>query len=250
MSEPPKTNPAGRLYHLLSEAVRKNNNRTFGKVWAEVFGIDPEDRGRLLVMLSHLIRQIEEGKEAVRSNPESLRQDLHLKPFEKLTKAFSVMNLDAKWRGWKKSHLPDETVSDLEWCAEGLKQVYPEGEIDGDELTKLREDVEELISEVRKADIEEDLKAVIIDGLEHVRRAIVEYDLRGVDGLVQALEQNIGTIHLHQKELGAAGQASDILKEWAGRLASLKLLIDSASEAYQALPEGSEEFIRGLLTGG
>lgn len=250
MAEPPKTNPAGRLYHLLSDAVTKNNNRTFGEVWADVFGIDPEDRGRLLVMLSHLIRQIEEGKRAVRSNPELLRQELHLKPFEKLTKAFSVMNLDGKWKGWKKSHLPDETVSDLEWCAEGLKQVYPEGEIDRGELTKLREEVEDLISKVREADIAEDLKAVIIDGLEHVRRAIVEYDLRGVDGLVQALKQNIGIIYLHKKELGAGGKVSEFLEEWAGRLASLKLLIDSAGEAYQALPEGSGEFVRGLLTGG
>lgn len=248
MANPPKTNPAGRLYHLLNKAVPKNSNRTFGEVWADVFGIDPEDRGRLLVMLSHLIQQIEEGRRVVEENPH-LRQDLHLKPFVKLEEAFSRINVEAQWRSWKKNQLPDETLNDLEWCAESLKAVYPEGEIDREKLTELREDVEKLISEVRDADIPEDLKAVIIDGLEHVRRAIVEYDLRGVEGLQQALEQNLGTIVLHQDELTADESRWEIFEKWAGRLGMLKVVIDSALEAYEMVPSGGEEVIKGLLKG-
>lgn len=239
MDKPPKTNPAGRLYHLLKAARPQTSNATFGEVWAEVFGIDPEDRGRLLVMLSHLLQQIEEGKQAVLETQE-LRQDLHLEPFQKLEKAFSVMNLDGQFNGWKKGHLPDGTLRDLEWCAEALSGIYSEGEIDREELAELQDDIQDLTKKTREADIPEDIRGVILDGLEHIRRAIFEYDLRGVDGLKDALEQNIGAIVLRQQGLDEGDPAWDLVKEWTGRLAKLAFLIDSATQAYPLLAEGSE----------
>lgn len=246
MAATPKTNPAGRLYHLLKAAEPKNKKMSFGEVWADVFGINPKDREQLLVSLSHIYQQMDEGRKLIEANPE-LPQELLLEPFQKLGKAFSVVNLGGKWGGWKRSHLPDGTLRDLQWCAQMLDDHYPESELDREQLTALREEVEKLISEVHKADSPAHLKRIIVDGLEHVRRSIVEYDLRGADGLKDALEQNLGIIALHQKELSSNSQVWEFVKEWGARLGSLKLLVDSAYQAYTAVPPEGELAIKGLI---
>lgn len=246
MAETPKTNPAGRLYHLLKAAGPKGDKKKFGEVWAEVFGIDAKDREQLLVSLSHIYQQMDEGRKLIEAKPD-LPQELLLEPFQKLGKAFSVVNLGGQWGGWKRSHLPDGTLRDLQWCAQMLDSHYPESEVDREELSALREDVEQLISKVHKADISAQAKGIILDGLEHVRRSIVEYDLRGADGLKDALEQNLGIIVLRKQELSADSKVWEFVKEWAGKLATLTALVDSAYTGYTALPPESKEAVAGLI---
>ena len=89
----------------------------------------------------------------------------------------------------------------LEFCSDTLSRVTPEDVPDEAILDELKHDVEAMIDDVDKADIVSTLKAVILDHLESIRRAVVEYKIRGTQGLRQALDSGIGSLLRHRDEL-------------------------------------------------
>ena len=65
-----------------------------------------------------------------------------------------------------------------------------------EELDKLRKQVEKLIDTVLKGGLDGKLKAFLLEQLERIRLAIVNFRIHGVDGIVQALEKTLGVLHL------------------------------------------------------
>ena len=58
-----------------------------------------------------------------------------------------------------------------------------------------------MLEKVIAADISEELKKTLIDSLEDIRRAILEYRIRGGAGLREALDRSIGAVVRYREEL-------------------------------------------------
>jgi len=80
----------------------------------------------------------------------------------------------------------------LEFCSERLEERHVEPVISEDELQEVLQDVTSLFDDVKTSEIDLDLKAFILDGLESIRRGIYEFRIRGPERLKEAVAEIIG----------------------------------------------------------
>lgn len=192
-------NPAGRLVAILEHARKQSGNKKSRDVWGEVFGVEPKDTANLLYMYAQLIQLIRTAKDAV-EQVDDVDHSIYLKPFSKLERVFAKANLEGGWQGTR-NEIDDATVVALQFCADMLSRERGEGEIDEELLTELSEGVSELLEMVMASDLPDSLRIVLVENLEAVRRAILEYRLRGAEGLRRALETAIGSLIRHSEEM-------------------------------------------------
>lgn len=81
----------------------------------------------------------------------------------------------------------------LRFCANELSKYHFESPISKQELADLLQQIEELTVDVLDSDIDPLLKTLIIDLLETIRKSIIEYRLRGAEGIKDALIYFIGS---------------------------------------------------------
>jgi hypothetical protein len=90
----------------------------------------------------------------------------------------------------------------LEICShEFLRNGVREDVINEEDLAKLREDVEALLNKVINSNIGETLKKVLIEELKNIHRAIIFYQIDGIEGLRQALKSSAGAIHFYREQI-------------------------------------------------
>ncbi len=169
------------------------------EVWGRVSGVDPMDTPRTLAVLLDLMGLVAVTRRRIEAL-EHVDKDTYLKPIKEIETAFAVTNLDTIWGSFKR-HTSDATMVGLAFCSDTLSRVTPEDVLDEAILDELKHDVEAMIDDVDKADIVSTLKAVILDHLESIRRAVVEYKIRGTQGLRQALDSGIGSLLRQRDEL-------------------------------------------------
>jgi hypothetical protein len=138
-------------------------------------------------------------------------KDTYLKPVVDVETAFSQTNIDSPWHIFN-AHISDSTLLGLAFCSDTLSREMPESVIDQEVLDQLRTEIELMIADILNSSIDERLKAVIIDHLESIRRALIEYRIRGSEGLRRALDSGIGTLIRHQEEMRKPENASILSK--------------------------------------
>lgn len=191
-------NSAGRLYNIFSEAMTKHQNWKARQVWGEIFDVDPDETGVILSKVANMINVIEETKNHFASI-EGINNDIYIEPFDTLQKALSTVNFETNWSTFR-NQISGSTLTALKFCADYLKGSSTEQVIEQEELNNLREEVETILHQVIDSDLPKELRFIIIDNLEGIRKAILDYQLLGAEGLKRELKYNIGSFYLHSKE--------------------------------------------------
>ena len=197
-----KNNPAGRLYDILESARRQNPKEPTRKAWAAVFHVEPSDTGSLLQMLADLIGLVGETKSSIQ-RLDGVDHDLHLKPFTKIEKLLSSINLDASWEGWR-NQIDDTTLLGLQFSADQLSRISGFTQIPSEELDEIRTSVDELFNAVVDSNLPSELKSLLVRNLESIRLALAAYLVRGIDGIREEVERSFGSILLYQQEIRQA----------------------------------------------
>lgn len=205
-------NPAGRLHGILTEALPLQANKPARQAWAKVFKIDVSATGKLLYDLAELTELLRLSRERI-EQIEGIDHDLHLQPIEKLEDAFATMNVNAAWNDFK-AHLDDATMVGLAFCANTLSQHYKEGEIEGEALESLLDEAEALRKIVLESDLDERLRAVLVENIESFRHAILQYRIRGAEGLLRAVELSIGALVRWRDEFKQRGECEAVRGFW------------------------------------
>lgn len=176
-------NPAKRLHAILSSALSKNKGEQAVKVWASVFGIEDEDPKPkvfyYLGLLHHLTYDIEER---IQRLPD-INTNLYLRAMPDIRDALAPMRFDQSFQNTADRHLSAGTLTVLEFCANELGKHHHEDPIPPESLEELRTDITGLREEIGNADLDEDLRMVLLDLSTMMLRAIDEYDIRGAAGL-------------------------------------------------------------------
>ena len=177
---PSCTNPAGRLYGILSSALRQPTNIPLRQVWATVFGLKPDKPREILACLVELLELLDFAESEVSQIP-GIDRALYLEPFPPIRSALTMLNLDQAWQA-AASKLNPTVMKGLQYCSDSLSRFRTDG-VPLDELGALRSEIDSLYTNVSKSEIDADLKKVLLNLAESMRRSVVEFELRGTIGM-------------------------------------------------------------------
>ena len=194
-------NPAGRLHEIL-QAVRsaQGGNRPMREVWADVFFTEARNTVDVLHYVAEVVQLTRDCRKIAAMLPD-VDNKLYLAPFIAIETAFVNLNFDEPWEAFCR-RIDDSTMTGLQFCSDYFSREVGEGPID-DDLLNLQLVVCNLLETVIAADIDDGLKEALVRALEDIRRAILEYRIRGADGLRTALEGGIGAVARYRDEIAA-----------------------------------------------
>lgn len=204
-------NQAGRLHRLLTLAINQQDNIAALHVWANVFGIDQQDKSAIFKMLILLQEAADDIKNKI-SSMEAVNSSLLLSQHQNIEQVVKASNLNAPWTNYK-TYLNLAVMLNLAHCAEALSR-YDEKPIDADELTSLDTDIVELFNKVAGSTIDQTLRAIILDLLESIRRSIAEYKIRGASGIREELAYFIGKVVQNTELFKANNGAEEVSLLW------------------------------------
>jgi len=179
------------------------------QVWSKVFDVNAADTPACLSVLIQVLGLVTDTRRSIESL-ENIDKEVYLQPIKNIEDSLTITHLDAAWVNCKR-HITEATIVGLAFCADTLSRVAPEEVLDNGVLNELKHEVEAMSDYVEKSEIKSTLKAVILDHLESIRRAVVEYKARGTQGLREALDSGIGSLIRHRDELRKT-ENQDVMK--------------------------------------
>jgi len=240
MSSKQPNNPAGWLQRIVEKARTVPTNVSVRQGWAQVFGLDPGNLYGILQSIAEFVKLVEEARKAV-TNLKGFEHNLYHRPIERLEDVLSHMNLDSSWSSVVAS-FDENLLYGLSVTNDVLSKFSKEVELDEETLKDLQYQLKELEENLVTSDIPEELMVFLVDQLERMRNALLNYSLFGPGQVREAVENATGAFILHARELGPFWD-NPIIK----RLISILTILASAVTVYQGgqlLTEG----IRKLLS--
>ena len=150
------------------------------EVWADVFFTEARNTVDVLHYVAEVVQLTRDCRKIAAMLPD-VDNKLYLAPFIAIETAFVNLNFDEPWEAFCR-RIDDSTMTGLQFCSDYLSREVGEGPID-DDLLNLQLVVGNLLETVIAADIDDGLKEALVRALEDIRRAILEYRIRGADGL-------------------------------------------------------------------
>lgn len=229
-----KTEPAGRLFDILKEAKSKPDNYKVRKVWAEIFSVDEKDTGTILRMVADLIQLTYKTKSQIESL-DDVDHSLYLKPFTKIERMFSVLNLEANWLSCK-NQLDEPTIYGLQFCSDKLNRNTKITALKSTEIELIKKSLTELSDLISASSLEPSLQLLLIRNIESLRQALIAYKIKGIDGIETEIELNLGSLFLNKnkiKESVSNEKSSTIFKKYFSFLDGLTKTVSTAKSIDQ-----------------
>jgi hypothetical protein len=202
--------PVGRLHNLLQAALQQSEQKSIRQVWAAVLGIPENDHAAILFGIAETIILVREAKEAI-SRLEGVNTELYLKPFPQIERVFSNSNLDRPWNS-ARSPLDAATMYGLQIGSDAVSRVAPEPALTPDDLTAIQEKVDALYDQVIAADLPQQLRSIVLERLDEIRRALKNYLLWGTKGLARAVERAAGAAWVNSELFRAAADNETVME--------------------------------------
>ena len=235
-----KDNPAGRLYDILDQFrhMQAHNKISTKSVWADVFGEDKENVGDLFHRLAQLHEMVAETKQNL-TKIKGLDLPRYLTGFPNIEKVLSVTNLDEAWHE-SRDGLDDITMSLLAFCSDALSKENSEPSVDENEVAELQSEVESLIEKVELSEsLDDGFKDVLLEQLKLIRRAILDYRIRGVASLRKAYQSTVVITVANRKEFEEA-QDKDVIGGFVkilSRLSQMAALVPAGQKLVKFVSE-------------
>ncbi|MPM12451.1 hypothetical protein SDC9_58804 [bioreactor metagenome] len=191
------TNVIERLHELVVKLKESHSSSTYD-TFAEVFNIDRDDNVQLFLCYSNLFRLCDESINAMDKyypNKPTLKNHI-----ENTMKALSKIKFE-DYRGMTdfKSSLTSDTLTGLETIAlitQGTEKTIP-----NDKLDELSKDINSMIDDILKSDMNDSLKSILTDRLIDILRILKNYEIYGSEKVVQSIESSIGAIYLNKSNI-------------------------------------------------
>ncbi|WP_280551642.1 hypothetical protein [Halomonas sp. 25-S5] len=205
-----ESNPAGRLHKILSHAKNQKDQDKVRAVWATVLDIE-QDEVTVTKAVVELYSLSNEIQSLIKMNNQ-LNHELYLKSFNQINRAFFPLNLGASWNSVK-THLTDEALTRLQFCAEQLSTFYTEDTLSEEDLAEIVKKTEALFEAVFNSSLPDVLRLSLLEEVERLRNSISMYRIKGAKGLKEALQGTVGAVLANQDELkDAAAQNPEVLR--------------------------------------
>jgi hypothetical protein len=180
-------NPAGRI-HAILELMKNTKAPSVLAAFASVFSTNKDDFAGIYRCLGEVAITVDEVADRLRQSDNEAFEKVYNKTIPRIKNAFIVTHFDQQWEQFKQGHVFEDDLRALEFCSAALSRDCPEPVLTEDQLKSLLARVDELYKEVWSLELEGDLKASILDGLQAIRTAIHDYKIRGSRGLDEAVK--------------------------------------------------------------
>ena len=199
-------NPAGRLYSILSRAKTAGGANVLSN-FASAFGTPPENVPQIMLNFGLLGLTVDEISEQLKRINAMDTLDIYLESVPSLKSALSIQNLATNWAGYK-DLLRDDDLKTLQHCSKDLAKFSSETVLSEEQLTDFKTKIDALYEELfQSTELEPELKRVVLEHLESIRRAIHDYRIKGIRPLEEAL--CVTALTLHQVPSQPAEKESD-----------------------------------------
>lgn len=250
-------NPASRLHDLLIRARHHNPDGTGYFIWGSIFGyvtlpdrpLNEEGMNDVVLCFIRLRRLVDESYQAVASLKEE-DEDVLLSPFETIKSTLNLKGLEVNNYKTYLQQIHDSQMHILSLCARTLHRRRPERLADMEELAKIRTQVDTLIVSVLESELEPTLRNFVLIQLNHIRHALHEYSVGGVERLNETLSYLVGSMYL-KRDIIEPNQGNKYLNALLTIIIAFGALTTFASDAtttianvaplYQLLSSGEPE---------
>ncbi|GAA0084123.1 hypothetical protein UT300007_05620 [Clostridium sp. CTA-7] len=194
------TNPAVRLYEILSEAKefcsksssKQSRFRTVESVLAQVFDLDINDDEKIFKSIIQIVEMIENIKKLT-NKIESDSKDGLVKTLTNFEKKIMSIGLDDDIHKLD-NIITKEILISISGLALALDVSNQYRNIEEENLMKFKEKIHILIEELNELEVNEELKEFLNSVLTDLYYKIDEYKMYGMDGLKISVEQGLGSI--------------------------------------------------------
>jgi hypothetical protein len=182
-------NPASRLLKVLEKVCELNPEALTRQVWAIAFNTTAETHV-VYPKITKLLLLIHEIKDEMSRLPIKMKT-LSTWP-NSLEASLFQMNLDIQWS----AHQPRicQVIQPVRDSAELLSHLRPERIIKEETLQKFESEIRSLLDDVTDSDIEKEIKDFIIEQLRNILFGIDDFEIRGIKGIQEAVQQTVGAI--------------------------------------------------------
>ncbi|SRR5258705_10178368 len=245
------TNPAARLHNLVVLAKQSPEGSPY-RIWAGPFELPPEDINpdnilqitEQLIQLDKLIDEVESGFRLLDLEPQ------YFEPFRPLHKTVfeSLHGLSRNVSGLM-SVVTERHLTVLELGAIRWDRKNPESTIDQEQLKEILKQARELFEAVKAADLNEDVRRLVLSLLMAIEQAIQQSRVRGPERLKEGLSLIIGQFNWNADVVTSAAKdatSSDWLRRVYGLGAKLWAVVTFAEKTQKTL-EAAAPVVRLLL---
>lgn len=227
------SNPAGRLHDILHEAVnKKDENQSAQRVWATVFGVDPNDHQTIMTKLIEVYGLVTEVRRLIESDP-SLNHELLLRYFPKIETAIFSKGIATPWKPIR-AELDAAVLDSLKYCADSLKDSFTEEPVNPEELESIDKTLLSLEEMIRVCTLPQDLRIALLEEIHKIRQSISMVQIKGVRGIKAAMQSLVGAVVAHQEDLKAQREEDrQLLAKLAETMVQLDKIISTSLKVYR-----------------
>lgn len=211
-----KSNPAQRLYEIMKSAKAFDGHVDAISGWAEVFNLSSklfdkddtlfarkykeikkrQEEIETMRYLSQLIILVDEV-EAILKSKEDEDYESYKTPLSKIRLAVVPSRFSEMFSATL-AQITESDIQLLRLCAKAIAKDFSEKVVEEKELVKIWLEIEKLYEEIFKAEINQELKTVLLELLEAMRQAIHDYRIRGIKSFEDAIAWIIGKIAMNR----------------------------------------------------
>lgn len=205
-----QNNPAARLYNLARRLRSTSGNGPPVKLWAQALDI-PINQEMTGPPFFQVVQEILAFLNLINETKTCLHElefdDFYSEAFPPLMQVVevSLSNLRTS-RSNLTRPLTDETLTLLRVIAAELSKRKPDPKIDEERLKEIQSEAHDLFESVKRADIDGDLKRLILSLTAEIEQAIQQYRIGGPEGLKRALDFIVGQA---KSNIDLIGKAND-----------------------------------------
>lgn len=214
-------NSAGRLLAILQVLKELRGNRSFGSesimsikdCWVKIFNLKEEDDD---YEVHYKMGEVMELINKVRYDIKSLNnedEEEFLRPINDIAVAFSKVSLESKVSVIVDDNKFEGSLIGLKYCALTLKMERNESPIDEEELENILLEVEQLYDSVTKIELPKQIKVMILNNLDCIRKSIINLKINGIEGLQKAMEASIGSLILNNEAVKESKEGVNIAEK-------------------------------------
>ncbi len=111
-----------------------------------------------------------------------------------------------------------------------VDKLESEIRIEESDLDILRKEMSEISKKIRDSDIDQELKKILLAGIERVRQAIEMYEIEGVEGIRAGMAYFLGNLFNEKEKImrSAGAEKKDVLERLANFIAAVDSVIGKA----------------------
>lgn len=196
-----QNNPAARLYDLARRLRSTSRNGPPARLWAQAFDI-PINVEMTGPSFFHVVQQILAFLELLNETEAGIHElefdDFYWEVFPPLRRVVqaSLSNLRTNQSNLA-GPITDETLTLLRVIAAQWEKNKPDPKIDEEVLKEIRVEAISLFEAVKRAEIDPELKRLILSLTSEIEQAIQQYRIGGPEGLKRALALIVGQANLN-----------------------------------------------------